>query len=66
MLLRLQLDPARMQMLTSFFETYLKLKEQQILVEEIRMTNPKEEAELMELITSWEKKGRGRSGRRES
>ncbi|WHY81797.1 transposase [Siminovitchia fortis] len=60
MLLRLQLDPARMQMLTSFFETYLKLdeKEQLILMEEIQMMEPKEEAELMELITSWEKKGR--------
>lgn len=60
MLLRLQLDPARMQMLTGFFEVYLTLdkQEQQKLMEEIRMTDPKEEAELMELITSWEKKGR--------
>ena len=59
MLVRLELDPARMELLTGFFETYLKLtfEEEQELVEEIHMLDSKEEGDIMELMTSWEKKG---------
>lgn len=60
MLVRLELDPARMQLITGFFETYLKLTpdEDKTLMEEIHMLHPKEEGDVVELMTSWEKKGR--------
>ncbi|WP_169792888.1 hypothetical protein [Lentibacillus amyloliquefaciens] len=59
MLVRLELDPARNRELTTFFETYLKLtdEEEYILQEEVRHLNPDEEAKVMELMTSYERKG---------
>jgi predicted transposase/invertase (TIGR01784 family) len=57
MLVRLELDLARTQLLAVFFETYLKLnpQEEQLLLTEMRQIP--EEAHVMELMTSWEKKG---------
>ncbi len=42
-----------------FFETYLELnqREEQILEEEIKKTEPHEEVAIMEMMTSWEKRG---------
>ncbi|OXS62630.1 transposase [Cohnella sp. CIP 111063] len=60
MVTRLQLDPARMKLLTVFFESYLQLTaaENERLIKKIDRTNLIEEAALMEWMTSWEKKGR--------
>jgi hypothetical protein len=60
MMVRLELDPARMQLITGFFETYLtlNLEEEEILKREIQNINPQEEVRIMELMSSWEKKGR--------
>jgi hypothetical protein len=59
MLFRLKPDPARTRLLTAFFETYLTLNEQeeQRLQEEINQLYPDEGAGIMDLLTSWEKKG---------
>lgn len=59
MMIRLKLDPARTEMLTSFFETYLMLNddEERQLQEEIEKLDPKE-ARGMEYISSYRRKGR--------
>jgi predicted transposase/invertase (TIGR01784 family) len=60
MLTRLELDPARIDLIAGIFETYLKLNENEEdkLIAEIRKLNPKEEAKVMEITTSWHEKGK--------
>ena len=60
MLVRMELDPARMTLLTGFFETYLRLNnmEQRELEEEMGKMDEKEASKMIELTTSWEEKGR--------
>lgn len=60
MMARLELNPAKMKLLSVFFESYLKLNqsEELILKAEVKRLYPKEEEKMMELITSWEKKAR--------
>src|SRR5690606_15309757 len=60
MMTRMRLDPARMELLAVFFETYLPLKphEEEQLQLEIDRSPLKKEVRRMEWITSWEKKGR--------
>ncbi len=57
MLVRLELDPARMHLITGFFDAYLVLNyiEEGKLREEIQMLESKEEKKIMELKTNWEK-----------
>ncbi len=59
MMARLKLNPAKMQLLVVFFETYLPLgkQEEAELATMIHQLAPKEESEIMELYTSWELKG---------
>ncbi|SDJ05147.1 Rpn family recombination-promoting nuclease/putative transposase [Natribacillus halophilus] len=60
MLVRLELDPARNHLLTTFFETYLELSEHEehILADEVKnQLDPEEEAKVMELMTSYERRG---------
>ncbi|UCZ54949.1 transposase [Bacillus shivajii] len=59
MLLRLQLDKARETMIAGFFETYLKLNEQEErqFQEEVKAMSPKEGDKIMEIMTSYERKG---------
>ena len=66
MLTRMELDPARMVLLTGFFETYLKLnkEEEKTLEESIGKLSPKEAEKMLEITTSWHEKGRI-EGRRE-
>jgi len=67
MLTRLRLDPARIQLLTGFFESYLVLNDeeekvfQQKISEELK---PEEVQKAMEITTSWHEKGR-QEGRQE-
>ncbi|RKD25793.1 transposase [Ammoniphilus oxalaticus] len=60
MLVRLEQDPARTQLLTGFFETYLKLsrQEEQQFEQELNKLKPEEAKQMMEITTSWHKKGR--------
>jgi hypothetical protein len=57
MLVRLELDPARMHLISGFFDTYLELNdiEEARLQKEIQSLEPKEEEKIMELKTNWEK-----------
>ncbi|HZJ85111.1 MAG TPA: transposase, partial [Syntrophomonadaceae bacterium] len=52
--------------ITGFFETYLKLnpEEEKELEKRIKLLNPKEAEEMLELTTSWHEKGR-QEGRQE-
>ena len=60
LLARLQLDPAKMQLIIGFFETYLKLseKEESELNKEIEALEPNEREAIFRIETSWERKGR--------
>jgi len=60
MLVRMELDPARMTLLTGFFETYLILNEEEErkLEEEMGKVDEKEAKRMIEITTSWEEKGR--------
>ncbi|MDG5789893.1 transposase [Evansella sp. AB-P1] len=58
-IIRLELDRARESLLTGFFETYLKLTddEEYQFQEEVKAMDPKEAKKIMEVITSYERKG---------
>lgn len=60
MLVNMELDLARMTLLTGFFETYLRLNEteERKLEEEMGKMDEKEVSKMIELTTSWEEKGR--------
>ena len=60
MLVRMELDPARMTLLAGFFETYLSLSEaeEKQLEAEVGKIDEKEAERMMELTTSWQEKGR--------
>lgn len=62
MLVNMELDPARMTLLTGFFETYLRLNEteERKLEEEMGKMDEKEVVKMIELTTSWEEKGRSK------
>src|SRR5690625_4779419 len=60
MLVRLQLDPAKMQLITGFFETYVTLneREEKALKKEIETLEQTEQEAIFRIETSWERKGR--------
>ncbi len=60
LLTRLKLDPARLELITGFFETYLKLnqKEEEQLSQELGKINQKETDLIMQITTSWHEKGK--------
>ncbi len=59
MLTRLELDEAKQRLLFGFFETYLRLSEEEEvrLRDEVKTMEEKEAAKVMELIVSYEQKG---------
>jgi predicted transposase/invertase (TIGR01784 family) len=60
MLVKMELNPAKAELINGFFETYLSLneEEEEVLMEEIKQLD-KSEAELIyELPNSWRDKGR--------
>ncbi len=59
MLVTLQLNPAKMELISGFIDTYLKLNatEEQQLDTELKQANLIEEEGIMEIITSWMEKG---------
>ncbi|WMJ21237.1 Rpn family recombination-promoting nuclease/putative transposase [Geobacillus kaustophilus] len=60
MLVRLELDEARQRLLLGFFETYVKLseEEEQQLQREVKAMETKEKKNVLGLIISYEQKGR--------
>jgi predicted transposase YdaD len=60
MLARMNQDPARMELLGGFFETYLKLnqEEEEQLYRELGKIDQKEADTIMQITTSWHEKGR--------
>jgi hypothetical protein len=61
MILRIRLDPARMQLLIGFFETYaqLTLQEEEVVQRKLAEELPPEEVrEMTEIITSYHLRGR--------
>ncbi|MDN5345452.1 MAG: hypothetical protein PWQ18_1566, partial [Clostridia bacterium] len=60
MLTRLRLDPARMELLGGFFESYLKLnqQEEEDFYKELGKMDRKEADVIMQITTSWHEKGR--------
>ncbi|NLI12953.1 Rpn family recombination-promoting nuclease/putative transposase [Pelotomaculum propionicicum] len=60
MLVRMKLDPARMELLAGFFETYLKLnrEEEEQYNRELGTLDRKEVDIIMQITTSWHEKGR--------
>ena len=57
LLVTLQLDPARMQLISGFVDTYLRLNAEetevfQITIDTMGLTNDEQE-EYMEIVTSW-------------
>jgi len=62
MLVRMNLDPARMELLAGFFETYLKLncEEEEQYNRELGKLDRKEVDVIMQITTSWHEEGRER------
>lgn len=60
MLTRMKLDPARMELLAGFFETYLRLnrEEEEQYNRELGKLDSKEVDVIMQITTSWHEKGR--------
>jgi flagellar biosynthesis/type III secretory pathway protein FliH len=59
MLVTLQLNPAKIELISGFIDTYLKLNatEEQALDNELKQANLVEEEGIMEIVTSWMQKG---------
>jgi predicted Zn-dependent peptidase len=60
MLVRLELDEAKQRLLMGFFETYVKLsdEEKQRLRNEVNQMETKEKEQVLELLISYEQKGK--------
>lgn len=59
MLVTLKLDPARMQLISGFVDSYLRLNESEenIFRTELERVGLVQEEEVMEIVTSWMEKG---------
>ncbi len=59
LLAKLQLDPARRQLVSGFIDSYIELtmEEDKQLGEVLQQLRPQEKENVMEIVTSWMKKG---------
>jgi len=59
LLAKLQLDPARRDLISGFVDTYLRLtiEEQKIFEDELERIEPERQERVMEIVTSWMEKG---------
>ncbi len=59
MLVTLQLNPAKIELISGFIDTYLRLNtaEEEELNNELKQANLVEEEQIMEIVTSWMEKG---------
>jgi predicted transposase YdaD len=60
LLVTLKLDPAKMQLISGFVDTYLRLNssEEAIFQSELGTMETREQEQIMQITTSWEEKGR--------
>ena len=60
LLVTLELDPAKMELISGFVDTYLNLDEAEetIFQDELSTINIEEQEQIMEITTSWQRKGR--------
>jgi predicted transposase/invertase (TIGR01784 family) len=60
MLAKLEINPAKMELIIGFFETYLTLteSEEKELMEEIKQLNRDESEKILKLPNSWVEKGK--------
>ena len=60
LLVTLKLDPARMQLISGFVDTYLKLdrQEEEIFQTQIDTIEPEEQEKIMQITTSWKEEGK--------
>ena len=60
LLVTLKLDPARMQLISGFVDTYLQLdrQEEETFQTQIDTIEPEEQEKIMQITTSWEQKGK--------
>jgi len=58
-LAKLQLDPARRELISGFIDPYLRLtmKEEQQFGAELQQLHPQEKESVMEIVTSWMERG---------
>ncbi|ANV83157.1 flagellar assembly protein H [Picosynechococcus sp. PCC 7003] len=59
MIVTLRLDSARIHLLSGFVDTYLRLNmaEQQVFEQELHRIQPQEEAQVLQIVTSWMEEG---------
>jgi hypothetical protein len=59
LLANLGLNPAQMQLISGFIDTYLELnaEEQRTFAEQLATIEPRQEEEVMEIVTSWMREG---------
>jgi hypothetical protein len=59
LLVTLRLDPARMQLISGFVDTYLRLnqQEEQMFQKELDIIEPETRKDAMEIVTSWMERG---------
>ncbi|MGL5831915.1 MAG: DUF4351 domain-containing protein [Waterburya sp.] len=59
LMVTLKLDPAKMQLISGFIDTYLNLSsdEEQIFQTQLNTMEIKQREQIMEITTSWEQKG---------
>lgn len=59
LLAKLQLDPARRELISGFVDTYLRLtmEEEQVFQAELAKSEPQERERVMEIVTSWMEQG---------
>jgi predicted transposase YdaD len=60
LLVTLKLDPAKMQLISGFIDTYLQLdsQEEAIFQSELGTMEPREQEQIMQITTSWQEQGR--------
>ena len=59
LMVTLKLDPAKMQLISGFVDTYLHLNsnEEQIFQSQLNTMESEQQEQIMEITTSWERKG---------
>jgi hypothetical protein len=67
MLVKMEMNQAKMELINGFFETYLRLndREEVELMEEIKQLNPEESKQILKLPNSWMEKGEQRGKQEE-
>ncbi|HYW21851.1 MAG TPA: DUF4351 domain-containing protein [Nodularia sp. (in: cyanobacteria)] len=67
LLVTLKLNPAKMQLISGFIDTYLSLNQQEetVFKSELGLLEPQEQEEVMQIVTSWMRQGIEQGAERE-